>query len=154
MNNWRDRAAALIEFVSDITGETPPPPRPSWPKPHLSLFEQYVADLRRARQEAQTWWNGMISAVRQRGGDQEEAARFVKRRFPVGAVCAKRVIGVVRHYWLACAALNAAAAPADRVPPEQFLLGRLIGTRDQDLAEFVSALPYWPIGMDADGNWV
>ena len=37
---------------------------------------------------------------------------------------------------------------------EEFLLGELLRGGHEDLAEFISGLPYWPIGMDADGRWV
>ena len=38
--------------------------------------------------------------------------------------------------------------------PEEFLLRWLVTDRLDELAEFLAGMPYWPIGMDEDGNWV
>jgi hypothetical protein len=122
--------------------------------PHLELFRDYVVDMRRAIQGAHAWWNALIETEARRCGNLTEAEYRVKRRNAVGRFANRGVIGVLRKYWLACEAINGQSAVGSRVPPEQFMLGMLIDTTWEDIAEFLSHLPYWPIGMSPKGEWI
>lgn len=153
--DWQTRAEALMQAARDL--------RRDWPQEsvsnhlsasHKDLFARYVVDLRRAKQGAENWWSAMIETETQRTIDQVEAEYNVSTRYQVGAVANRGVIHVLRKYWLSCVALNEELSPKDRVHPEEFLLGALLREHYEDLAEFVSRLPYWPIGLDDEGRWV
>jgi hypothetical protein len=73
---------------------------------------------------------------------------------PAGAAFDARVVAVVRKYWLACDVLNQKVAEDVRISPQVFLLEWLLREREQEALEVLAGMPYWPIGMDPNGNWV
>ncbi|KIG12825.1 hypothetical protein DB30_00988 [Enhygromyxa salina] len=73
---------------------------------------------------------------------------------PVGPVADPHVIGVIRAYWLACEAINAKLPHSARVAPERMLLAWLVDGRHDSWVRLLTAMPYWPIGLDAEGRWV
>jgi hypothetical protein len=119
------------------------------------LFNLYIHDLQQAMGGAYAWWNAMVEAQLLRSdGDRARAAREVARRNPVGPVADRGVIAVVRRYWLECEVLNAQLAAAQRVLPEDFVLGHLSRSSFEAGAQFLSQLPYWPLGLSTDGQWI
>jgi len=154
--DWSSRAESLMRAVSDLRLDTSTrPTRYDFDNTrHTALFEQYVGELRHAKAWADSWWTSLIKMEVQRTDNPTIAKQLVKIRNPVGPVAHGSVIAVVRKYWLECVAMNAEQPAAEQVPPEQFLLGSLLCPAHEELARFLSSLPYWPIGMDADGRWV
>jgi hypothetical protein len=152
---WRDRVNALLQAMRDVYAE---PATKQWPMTltsrHMALFERYLRDLRRAKEGAEKRWDAMVAAEFGRTGDLTHAEQNVEKRIPAGRVADPGVIAIVRRYWSECAALNAKFSEAEYVRPEEFLLDLLVWTTHEDLAIFLSGLPYWPIGMDAEGRWV
>jgi hypothetical protein len=122
--------------------------------PHGTLFAEYVQELRKAKQGVEDWWQRLIDTEEKRTGDRDQAIVNVQERRPPGPIVHGSIQSVIRKYWLACANLNQKTAPADRVAPEDLLLGWLMEDENKDLAEFLSAIRYWPIGMDQHGNWI
>jgi hypothetical protein len=154
--DWRDRVAALLQAARDVNpgSRTAGSASVTWSTGHRILFERYVYDLRRAIQGANLWWDAMIETQLPRsGGDRIRAAREVARRNPVGPVADRGVIAVLRQYWLECVALNA-QHPDEQLAPEEFVLGSLCGSSFEASARFLSQLPYWPLGLSADGCWI
>ena len=121
---------------------------------HRRRFADYVSELEEARTEAMTWWNGKISVLEGRLGDHAQAVRIVEQSNAGGPACHPRVIAVIRKHWFGCDALNRQAPVHQRVPPWVFLLSWLQDRGRPELVEFLSRLPYWPIGLDWEGNWV
>lgn len=119
---------------------------------HRALFAEYRQDLRTAYGEAVPWWEGTIEAQERLGRSREDAieAAFTKRA--AGAAAHPRVVWIVRTYWLACDRLNQEGA-ASEVYPEVLLLGWLAEVEETELLRLVCCMPYWPIGLDAAGNW-
>ena len=78
----------------------------------------------------------------------------VKLRRPAGCVVHPKVIHTIRHFWLACLRTNESLRPQDQVAPEAFLLRWLEQAEEPELTEFVATLPFWPMGMDEQGNWI
>jgi hypothetical protein len=151
--DYRERVLALIQAARDVR----PRQGGQWttiPPSHESLFRQYVADIRRAINGAHAWWNAMVKTQAQRSQNPAEAQNFVRRLNPVGPVADRGVIATVRKYWLACEALNQQLQESERVPPEEFVIGLLIEPPFEDIARFLSELPYWPLGMASDGRWI
>lgn len=149
------RAAGLIQAAKDIRGNSRLESDMIRANiRHKELFQLYLEELIYAKDWADSWWKSIIQTEFERIGDSTLAKRNVARQIPGGAATHGGNIAVIRKYWLACIALNRELAQADVVQPEDFLLGWLIQASHFDLAEFVSELPYWPIGMDNDGEWV
>ena len=148
--HWRERVEALLAAVQDVKSG-PSDLHPS--RAHLDLFDGYVRELRAAKQGADTWWNSLIETEAARSGNQILASRIVKLRWPVGPVAHKYVIAVVRKFWLACEEINGDAVADYRFRPEHLVL-KLLVPNHPELAEFLSALPFWPMGIDAKGNWI
>ena len=155
-DDWRNRVAALIEAVQDVRrGSLRASERSTTPSPqHLELYRRFVEDLRRAKQGAEKRWDAMVATEFGRAGDLTLAERTVAKRNSVGRVADPGVIAILRRYWLACQAINLQLPQAERVGPEHVLLGLLLDSPNEDLARFLSELPYWPVGLDREGRWV
>jgi len=151
-SDWRDRADMLIRSVKDVVPSPPGVVFTAASKPYRALFEAYLAELRTAKDWAEDWWESLIETEKGRTGSRKRAVVNVKSRWPVGPVAHKGMIGVIRKFWLGCQALNRKAAESKRVPPEEFIMGWLM-RQDEALAEFLSGLPFWPMGIDEEGNW-
>ena len=119
------------------------------------MFRQYVKNLEAAKAHAENWWESLIDAEETRTGNRARAEENVIERRPTGLMSHGASDKVVREYWLKCDALNRKTKnPEERVAPEEFLLLWLVNDRLTELAEFLADMPYWPIGMDEDGDWV
>ena len=121
---------------------------------HWSLFNSYVHELREVIPEARKVWRAIIIDCQSRNDNIEKAMLEALRFQPAGAAFDGRVIAVVRKYWLACDALNSKLQTNQKVSPHIFLLSWLIDAGYSDAAEVLAGMPYWPIGLDRDGNWV
>lgn len=136
------------------------------PTRHEELFEHYADDLAEAKAAAEAWWDALIAEEESRQGDRESAISAVKKRWPTGPASHPRVIAVIREYFLKCHALNdeietEQSAPATRkrkkdeeeeetVDPYIFASEWLLEDPTEGLADFISVLTYWPIGLDED----
>lgn len=152
---WKEKARRLWLAAKDFSPDVEYPTHSRGSAAHQTLFRQYVKDLKAAKADAEDWWESLIDAEEERVGDRDQAVENVNERRPTGSMSLGASDAVVREYWLKCDALNRKAKnPEERVPPEDFLLRWLVDNRHDDLAEFLAAMPYWPIGMDEDGDWV
>lgn len=105
---------------------------------HRLAHHAYARALERALSEAETWWTS------------ERLAEH-----PSGVVSHPRVLGVIQAYWVLCEEINVILAGQDhQVAPEQLLLGWLLDGHHATWVDILSAMPYWPIGMDAAGHWI
>lgn len=121
---------------------------------HRALFEAYREALDRVIPEARRIWLAMIDEAQKKIPDRLEALRNVLGFQPAGAAFDARVTAVVRKFWLAVDALNATVAPGERVSPQHFVLEWLIRARQDAAVDVLAGMPFWPIGLDVDGNWV
>lgn len=120
---------------------------------HQQLFDEYVKSLNIAVKAAIEWWEGMIKARVVRGVVQEEAMNEVYMARLAGPAAKPEVVYVIRKYWLNCITINAELHDMQPVPPEVFLLSWLIDENQEILVQILAGMPYWPIGLDCDGNW-
>lgn len=152
----RERIDDLLAAVEDVQGsEYRAAARWIQPTPHHEhLYASYLSDLRAARGIADAWWNRIVDTEVTHIGDRQEAELNVRLRRPVGPVAHPRVILVIRHYWLACMQLNRSLPETERIAPEVLLLLWLERFGESDLAAFLAGLPYWPMGMDEQENWI
>lgn len=156
--SWTTRAKNLIVAVRDVAATDHPSPllmSAAGPR-HRHVFSTYVRKLRAAKKVADEWWESLVENNRgsRRRNGREEAVRRAKELRPLGPRSDPNFIGLLRQYWFECWALNATVNPEQRVPPEDFLLAWLIEAGEDELAEFVSGLTYWPVGQDKKGRWV
>ena len=114
------------------------------------LLDHYVKDLRLAKADAAARHEGRMKTWTKRLGSEARASEKLARNPPL--CTGKRVVAVVRKYWLACDALNR-RHPEQAIEPPDFLVS-FLRRKDPSLALFISEMPYWPIGKDNEGNWV
>jgi hypothetical protein len=119
---------------------------------HRMLFDQYCGELAAVVREVEEWWTAMLAMEKSRGASDPEALRGLYTRRPAGPASHPGTIRVVRKYWLACDTTNRSDSPF--VAPEVFLIAWLVERRMEREIVVLTGMPYWPIGMDAEGNWV
>ncbi len=129
------------------------PPLKQAGEAHRKLYAKYRKELKKVLAEAVEWWDGRTEVLTEELGSAKQARLANWKEFPAGPVSDPYTVAVLRQYWLACDALNDDCAPDRRVAPEAFLLQWVIDDGDLVVAEILSGMPYWPIGIDADGNW-
>jgi hypothetical protein len=145
-----------------------------------ALLSQYVDELRAAKSDVNDWWAALVEQTLQlTNHNKVEAARELRRRWPVGPAAHPRILAIVRKYYLACAHLNqvieneqsddlhqlvphrlATSTDEPEQEPDQpvspgILVGEsLITPATDDLAKIVGQLTYWPVGVDEQGAYV
>lgn len=153
-SDWIERATELQRAIQDVAPTDHPRTGSVGSSRHYALFDQYLTELREAKELAEDWWEALIDAEEEdRTGDRDQAIANVEGRRSVGPVAHGAVVEVVRKFWVECAALNRQVGETERVAPEEFVLGWLMNEY-QEFAAFLSDLPFWPIGLDWEGNWV
>jgi hypothetical protein len=121
---------------------------------HRRLFAEYREEIKRAVEASMKWWDGMIAHQSRRIGDREQVIRDAWELRPAGPASYPDFVSVIRKYWLACDALNRECKEGERVSPEVFLLTWLVEAGEEEAVKVITYMPYWPIGLDHDGNWV
>lgn len=120
------------------------------PADHRTLFARYIEGLSRAYELAAANWNGQVEDLVAEGMSLPQAIAAKIDLGVAGPAAHPRVVWVVRKYWLACCALNRSGAA---ILPETFMLEWLAEAGKHDFVRLLTAMPYWPIGLDPDGNW-
>jgi hypothetical protein len=118
-----------------------------------TLFEGYATLLGHVYGIAEDWWESTIAAEQDRQPSREDAiiAAFDKRL--AGPASHPAVIWVVRSFWLELVGLQVRQDPSILQRPETVLLKWLVDGERTELVRLVACMPYWPIGLDAEGNW-
>ncbi len=147
----------LLDAPSDIAHLVPPQGRP---RPlseaaagHRQLFALYLADLSTAYAIGDEWWKGCVGAFQGLGHSADEANELAYEKRVAGPASAPEVVWFVRSYWMAFDKLNTELPEGERVPPAVALLGWLVDGDHDDYVRLLTCMPYWPIGLDAEGNW-
>jgi hypothetical protein len=118
---------------------------------HRALYTKYRKELKKMLDDAIEWWAYRTQSLEEELGSAREARVANWAEFPAGPVSDPNTVAVIRKYWLACAELNARETPP--VAPESFLLQWVVDEGDMATAELLSAMPYWPVGLDGAGRW-
>ena len=122
---------------------------------HRQLFEQYKSDFRNVAAEAERQWDAEISSLREHSEDVAEAVRERWTMIPGGPSARPFFVAFVRRMWLTVDSINRRVPEAQAVAPEVFLVKWLmeeIPLQDVRL-KVLAAMPYWPMGLDLEGNW-
>jgi hypothetical protein len=138
-------------------------PRLSLPKTRISIkqalpevqsqFLRYHSEIQAGVLEASVWWIGIVDQHAERTGDRAAALRSAFGERPAGPAAHGMVVSTIRRNWLAICELNAAVPEAQRTPPQDFLLGWAAEVNSKNVVVVLTAMPYWPIGLDEHGNW-
>jgi|LNFM01.2.fsa_nt_gb hypothetical protein len=132
----------------------PPVPLAQASSGHQELFAKYTELLEQALTLAEDWWAQLIKVRRDQGLDADDALEAVYSRRAAGPASRPEVVWTIRTHWLACIELNATLPEAQRIPPEVLLLHWLRDGKHDEWVQVLTGMPHWPIGLDADGNWV
>ncbi|NVJ20716.1 hypothetical protein HUW62_05745 [Myxococcus sp. AM011] len=121
---------------------------------HRALFTEYEEFLADSMLIAFDLWEDRIHAHEERGLDPDSALKAAYNTFFAGPASCPQLVWVVRTYWLKCDALNRTVPPDERVPPQVLLFGWVLQAGRDDWVQVLTAMTYWPMGIDADGHWV
>lgn len=147
----------LLNAMHDVVGRPPRHGRDlsfAEAAPELrKLFEGYLKMMRQVHSEAEPWWRNTVAAERTHAQSDEEAlaAAFDKRA--AGAAAYPRVVWVVRMIWFECCKRNGKQSDDEKVRPEYLMVQWLIDAGETELVRLIACMPYWPIGLDENGNW-
>ncbi len=125
----------------------------SAPPAFKSLFLAYLEDIEREAGQALADWAALVEGQLPAAGSIVEARKAAFARRPGGPATQAAVVDVVRHYWLECSGLPQGAAEATRVLPQDLLLRWPREVRKDEVVAVLTAMPYWPVGLDDNGNW-
>jgi hypothetical protein len=123
---------------------------------YLRLFENYEADLQRVAADAERAWDAEIKWLRENSPTPEEAVAERWTAIPGGPSARPTFVALIRRFWLAVDALNRQVPVEQAVPPEVFLVKWVMDAvplTDIRL-KVLAVMPYWPLGLDTDGNWI
>ncbi len=121
---------------------------------HQSLFAEYQEILTVVSHMALSWWEETIVARKRLMVEPAEAVRQAWIDRPAGPAAYPGLVALIRDYWLACNAINQEMPETQRVPPEVFLLSWLSKDRHDKEISVLACMPYWPLGLDCEGNWI
>ena len=157
--------ARLLEGPFDDVGGTQVPTqqrKQTDAVPELqALFERYRQGLADVYPIVLSWWLGGIDGMAPgfefyRPGEpatMENLTALNYERWPWGPAQDLIWIWFIRMFWLECDAINLTLPFDDRVAPQQVLLGWLVEQNESAYVTLVTAMPYWPVGIDANDAW-
>ncbi len=147
----------LMTAPRDLPGSAPwtdpPIAKAQASERHRQAHARYLELLDDALAIAEPWWNGIVEKYLDQGMKQERALKEAYHRRFAGPASMPELIWVVRNFWIECVAINEETPELQRVPPEVFLLHWLVQEQHTDAVAVLTGMPYWPIGLSADGRW-
>lgn len=120
---------------------------------HRDLYAEYVDVLADAMEIAQDLWEDRVRAREADGMAPDDALSHAYDHFFAGPAACGELIWTLREYWLRCDVLNRALPLEERVPPQMLLFGWVLDEGQDLWVQILTAMPYWPIGVDEDGQW-
>ena len=132
----------------------PPIDKSAASEAHRALFNEYLEFMQDAVTIAEDWWEGMIRAKVEAGSDRRTAINAAYNGRFSGPASRPEVVWTLRTFWLRCVAVNREVPELQRVPPEVFLLHWLLDGQHDEWVQVITGMPYWPIGLDQQGDWV
>ncbi|RWD60247.1 MAG: hypothetical protein E5V89_17840 [Mesorhizobium sp.] len=117
------------------------------------LFKAYLADLEETFDVASEIWEAGLDELVDGGLTVNQAITAQLDDAAAGPANHPAVVWLVREYWLRCVAVGETLPAADRIAPEVFLLQWVADEGHKEYVELLTAMPYWPIGLDENGRW-
>jgi hypothetical protein len=121
--------------------------------PYRSAFEAYLDDMGLALAVASAAWEAKIDDLVASGLSEEDAIAQLIEESLAGPASHPIVAWAVRKHWLACDALNRTSESGRWVPPETLAIKWVHDAGHTEVLQLLSALPYWPVGLDEAGDW-
>ncbi len=149
----RQLLGAPTDLYNDIPDQGRERPVARATEAHRRLYAEYVADFATAYEVGEAWWADCVDAFVSDGYSKEEAVDLAYGKRLAGPASASEVVWFFRSYWLSFDELNRGLAPDDRVPPQVAMLGWLVEEKRKDYVRLLTCMPYWPLGLDENGNW-
>ena len=121
------------------------------PTRHEELFKEYLKEIRGAQALAEAWWKDLV---------KKAGAGEARRRWPLGPAAHPRVIDLLRKYWFKVEDINrdleaGTGKKGEEVTyPQHLLADELLDGKNDDLAEWLNTLTYWPLGLDENDDYV
>jgi hypothetical protein len=110
---------------------------------HQALFADFLVNLSRIYPAIEEWWSSLVDAQMEEGVTRAEAIDLAFEKRLAGPAAAPEFVSLVRNTW----------PEADEVPPEVLMLGWLLDRDEEKFVRLLTCMPYWPIGLDENGNW-
>lgn len=149
--------ARLLGAPRDLDGGTPvpatSPARGDADEALRAVFDSYREGYGYLREHCFRWWRGCIAAAQEEGMTREEAVDAAYAKRAAGPASAPEFVWLVRHFWLRVDQVNRELPLERRVAPQDVLLRWLAEAGDDESVLLATAMPYWPIGLDAQGQW-
>lgn len=149
--------ARLLGAPRDIDGGTPvpaiAPAREDADEALREVFDSYREGYLHLHDHCFRWWRGCIAAVQWDGTTREQAVEEAYARRAAGPASAPEFVWFIRHFWLRVDQVNRKLPLERRIAPQDVLLKWLVEAGDHDHVVLATAMPYWPIGLDAHGDW-
>jgi hypothetical protein len=140
-----------VRDPNDPTSELPPVLTVS--SAYRAAHADWLEEARWAVDQAIEWWRSLVEGFREPGMSWEDAARSAYEQWPSGPASSEFIVSVVRRHWQACERISAGLLSGEVVWPEDFLLRTLDERKHFRIILALTAMPYWPIGLDENGNW-
>lgn len=125
------------------------------PEPYPPLFERYRNELRSLHDQLQQEKETVIKRLMaEEGLNKEEAENFfTSENGPL--VHDARVIHLIRKYWLKIYEMKKERIKLEEyaIEPLTFLVEDLYDNEEDELAEFLTEIAYWPVGLDENNEW-
>jgi hypothetical protein len=149
----RQLLGAPRDLYADIPDQGREKPLARATEAHRSLYAKYISDFATAYEIGDAWWEDCVEAFVSDGYSKEEAVDLAYGKRLAGPASAHEVVWFFRTYWLSFDELNRGLPPDDRVPPQVAMLGWLVEEKRKDYVRLLTCMPYWPIGLDENGDW-
>jgi len=159
LHNVDDAIQTLLGAPGDIEGGTPLPEGRGMgalgqAHPKLrKMFETYREGYQFLYPTADQWWRDCVAARERPGRTHEEAVREAFEVRAAGPASAPEFVWFVRFFWFACDDIIKSLPLRQRVAPEIVLLKWLADAGERDAVTLLTSMPYWPIGLDEQGEW-
>jgi hypothetical protein len=123
---------------------------------HRRLFEQYKREFAEVAAEAERQWDAEIAWLREHSENSAEAIRERWTMIPAGPAARPFLVAFVRRMWLSVDSINRLVPEHEAVAPEVFLVKWLMEEVPlrHVCMKVLAVIPYWPMGLDMEGNWI
>ena len=147
----------LMVQPSDVVGRNEPATGLADASTHHNdaahLFSSYTKDLALVCDTATSWWNDLVERSERECSSEKDAIRLNYERRPAGPASHPFVTSCLRDYWIAFIQHRSRKPGAELWTPETVMLHDLERAGFAREHKILSAMPYWPIGLDENGNW-
>lgn len=120
---------------------------------HRAAYADYLAETPGLLAAAEEWWEGLVAAQGSLGKGRAQAVEAAYEKRVAGPASLPEFVWFIRAAWLRFDRVNLALPEADRVPPACCLLGWPHEEGREEWVRLVTCMPYWPLGLDAEGRW-